>query len=367
MGPRILYVVRRGPPSVDTHVLSGLLVAPGAAEQAVLCFLDSAPPEVPDEIRVAELPATVVGRRGAPAAVVRAVGDVAAGLGVQLIHGIGAEAQLVAGPAARKARVASIWSQLGLGSWRDLRQLRAALTPAGAVLTYTGAGLAAQRRLPRGSRAQPVPLGVFMPEEPRRERCRRARSTLGIPQDAFVAARAGPVTQADASLAVFLEAGRTLCHARPMAHLLLPPAPRGHERAVIQAIETSAGALRAAERIHETGAADNDLAIYDAADVVAYDAAPDALPLGVLHAMAGGAAVVTADLPLVREWAEDRAEAVFVPPSDSETLALALLALADDPDQRETLALAGEARVRERADAGAMAAAAAAASEGVIR
>jgi hypothetical protein len=358
MPPRILYLLRNGPPSLESHLLTGLLSMPGAPQDAAICVLGASPPPAIAGATTVALPTALADRRGAPRAVVRAITDLAAGLGVRLIHSIGAEAQLVGGRAARRARVASVWSQVGVASWDDLRELRASLMSAHTVLAYTAVGLAAQRRLPRGARVRPVPLGVPIPPEPRGARNRRARSTLGIPADTFVAALAGPVARPDGVLASFLAAGRTLCHARAGAHLLVPAAARGTEREVGAAIQATAGALRGAGRIHELGAADDDLAVYDAADVVAYDAHPAALPLGVLFAMAAGAAVVAADRALVRELADDRAEAVFVPPGDAEALAVALLALADDPDQREVLALAGEARVRERGDATAMAAAA---------
>jgi len=355
---RTLYVIRQGPPSLEAAMLSGFLSLPAAAERAAVCLLRPvAPWPALAGAQVVAVPAPEGRRWSASGRVVRTVAQLARAVNATLIHSLGAEAQVVGGRAARRARLPALWSQLGVPSWGDWVHVSAAMASGGAVLTFAEAALGAQRRLPKGRRARRLSPGVGVPPGPRSARTRRARAALALPQEAIVAALAGPVCRPDAALATFLRAGSTLCHARPNAMLLLPAPKPGAERDVPAAIATHAGALRALDRIQTLPPELEEQLIYDAADIVSYDAHPRALPLGLLMAMAAGAAAVAVDQPMVREFADDRADAVFFPAGDAEALALILLALADDPDQRETLALTGEARARERHDAHDMAAA----------
>lgn len=354
---RTLYVIRQGPPSLEAALLSGLLSPPEAAGHAAVCLLRTvAPWPALAGAQVVAVPAPEGRRWSASGRTVRTVADLAKAVNATLIHSLGAEAQVVGGRAAKRAGLPALWSQLGVPTWGDWVHVSAAMASGGAILTFAQAALAAQRRLPKGRRARRLSPGVGVPAEARSARQRHARTALALPADGIVAALAGPVCHADDALATFLRAGSTLCHARPNAMLLLPAPKPGTERAVLAAIAAHAGPLRALDRVHTMPPELDERLIYDAADVVSYDAHAQALPLGLLMTMAAGAAAVAVDQPMVREFADDRAEAVFFPDGDAEALAVALLALADDADQRETLGLTGEARARERYDAMDMAA-----------
>jgi phosphatidylinositol alpha-mannosyltransferase len=67
----------------------------------------------------------------------------------------------------------------------------------------------------------------------------------------------------------------------------------------------------------------------------------------LLEAMAAGAAVVASDIDGYRDVARADAEALLVPPGDSDALARALRALLDDDDRRKELVAAGRARADE--------------------
>jgi hypothetical protein len=354
---RTLYVIRQGPPSLEAALLSGLLAAPDAPAHASVCLLRPvAPWPALAGAQVVAVPAPE-GRRWSPSGrVVRTVADLAKAVNATLVHSLGAEAQVVGGRAAKLAGIPSLWSQLGVARWGDLVHVSAAMAPGGAVLTYAAASQGAQRKLPGGRRTRLLSPGVPVASDARAARRRRARAALALPADAMIVALAGPVCRPDEPLATFLHAGASLCHARTDALLLLPTPKHGSEKAVLAAIALHAGPLRALDRIHTLPVELEERFLYDAADIVSYDAHPRALPLGLIMTMAAGAAAVACDRPMVREFADDRVDAVYFVPGDAEGLALVLLALADDPDQRETLALTGEARARERYDAMSMAA-----------
>jgi phosphatidyl-myo-inositol alpha-mannosyltransferase len=67
----------------------------------------------------------------------------------------------------------------------------------------------------------------------------------------------------------------------------------------------------------------------------------------LLEAMAAGAAVVASDIDGYRDVARADAEALLVPPGDSDALARALRALLDDDDRRKELVAAGRTRADE--------------------
>lgn len=354
---RTLYVLRDGPPSVEAALLGGLLDRESARSDAAVCLLRPVSPwPALAGARVFTVPAGAGRRAFPPRSVVGMVADVASTLGVKVVHSLGAESQVVGGRAARRAGVASVWSQLGVASWKDLVSLSAALARSDVVLAYSGASERAQRRLPGGRRCRRLAPGVVLPGGDREERRWRAREACGVPQDALVAALAAPTSAQEAELEGFLRAVSSLCHAREQAHVILPP-PVGVDRASLEAtVAWTAPTLAKLGRAHIAPALPDAAAVVcDAADLAVFSAHGTGLPLALLQAMAAEAAVIAVDTPLVREFVEPGEHAVLVPAGDHEALATALLALGDDQTLRSTLAAAGAELARERHDAAVMA------------
>jgi glycosyltransferase involved in cell wall biosynthesis len=74
----------------------------------------------------------------------------------------------------------------------------------------------------------------------------------------------------------------------------------------------------------------------------------DALPLGVLEAMAAGKPVIGSSVGGIPEMVEDGVTGLLVPPANEEALAIALASLICDPQRAKRFGLAGRQRVAER-------------------
>ena len=73
----------------------------------------------------------------------------------------------------------------------------------------------------------------------------------------------------------------------------------------------------------------------------------DGIPVVLMEAMACGVAVVSGDLPAIRELVQDRHSGRLVDGTDAPALAKVLAELAADPDERAQIALNGRGRVEE--------------------
>jgi glycosyltransferase involved in cell wall biosynthesis len=74
-----------------------------------------------------------------------------------------------------------------------------------------------------------------------------------------------------------------------------------------------------------------------AADIVAQPSIAEGLGLAVIEAMASGKAVLTTDIPGIREITIEEDVAVIVPAGDDRALAEALISLIDSEDLRNRL------------------------------
>ncbi|MDQ6779571.1 MAG: glycosyltransferase family 4 protein [Candidatus Eremiobacteraeota bacterium] len=83
---------------------------------------------------------------------------------------------------------------------------------------------------------------------------------------------------------------------------------------------------------------------YASAAVMAYPSLYEGFGLPILEAMAAGAPVIAADIPVARETGGDAA--VYVAPGDPRTLAAAIGSLLDDRERAEQLRALGQARAR---------------------
>lgn len=335
------------------HLVSHL---PRRAIEPSVCFLEDGP--VALRWRGAlRIRAQALGPAGKAPGLARAARELAAMIrtqGVQLVHAVGGVAQLAAGGAARIAGVPAVWTQPGVARWGRWRDVRAARSHARAIIVHSPAAERAQRRMLLFRRGcHHVAPGVSLPERLPEHRRRDARRLLGLPDDALLVASIGPLDDA-AAHERFLLAGASLCHARPLARLLIA-GTRGERRDTADGpVARRAEALGLRDR---TGFADpaHLARAFDACDIVFHGALGEPeVPVALLEAMAAGVAVVVEESPLVAETIVRDTTALVAPP-DHEALAARLLALADSPGHRAALATAGARIARERHDADAMA------------
>lgn len=139
---------------------------------------------------------------------------------------------------------------------------------------------------------------------------------------------------------VLLDAFARVLERVPAARLAL-----AGEGPLRRALEERARALGLGDRAAFLGQRDDVLALHRAARVVALPSEGEGLSNVLLEALASGTAVVTTDVPGVREVVTPDADALLVPPRDAAALAQALARALEDPALRERLAAAGRARV----------------------
>jgi glycosyltransferase involved in cell wall biosynthesis len=87
--------------------------------------------------------------------------------------------------------------------------------------------------------------------------------------------------------------------------------------------------------------------LVDACDIAAFSSRNEGMPNGVLECMAAGKAIVSSDLPGVRDAMGPLGAEVLVTPGDAEGFARILLALLRDSKRREALGEANRARIRD--------------------
>ncbi|HEY2374045.1 MAG TPA: glycosyltransferase [Gaiellaceae bacterium] len=168
----------------------------------------------------------------------------------------------------------------------------------------------------------------------------RVRESLGIPDDRFVVAWLGRMTEikrTDDLLRAF-----ALLRERRDAHLLLvgdgPLRPQ---------LEQLAAKLAVADRCHFVGYQSDIADFLQASDAVALTSANEGTPVSLIEALAAGKPVVTTDVGGVRDVVE-LDSGVVVQPGDIDAVADGLELLAGDPELRDRLGATGRGRVLER-------------------
>jgi glycosyltransferase involved in cell wall biosynthesis len=120
------------------------------------------------------------------------------------------------------------------------------------------------------------------------------------------------------------------------------------------ALRDRASALGIADRVRVVGAREDVLDVMAAADVFALSSDWEALPLVLVEAMIGGAAVVTTDVGGVTDIARDGDTALVVPPRDAAALTSAIARLLADDELRRRLAAAASSFVEVTCSPAAM-------------
>ncbi len=115
-----------------------------------------------------------------------------------------------------------------------------------------------------------------------------------------------------------------------------------HPEARVAFIGPGPALARQAPNILDVGEVDDDTrdAWYDAADILVLPSAFESWGLVVSEAWSASTAVVTSDIPVLRERVEDSGGGLAVP-RDPAVLATALGSLIDDPDRRRAMGAAG--------------------------
>ncbi len=274
---------------------------------------------------------------------------------INLLHSHNRYAHLIGRPAAALARspvVSSVHylTEDDLG-WRGATRRMLDHLSARALCTRIVCVSEAQRQvycraagLPSG-RAEVLRTGIdtrrFLPDPAARA---RVRLTLGIPESALVYVAVAVLRPAkrvnlllDALTRVRSRAGAS------RARLLVVGA--GPER---DALEAQAARLGLAETVCFLGLRADVPELLAAADIYVHPSQAEALPTGVLEAMAVGLPVVAADVGGVSEIVLDGETGWLVPPGDVEALAEAMLSLLDTT-RRAALGESGRRWVQQHA------------------
>jgi glycosyltransferase involved in cell wall biosynthesis len=175
-----------------------------------------------------------------------------------------------------------------------------------------------------------------------------ARSALGLPADAFVAAVLGRISTWKGQEVLVRALARPALREAGAVGLVAGSAWPGEERRERELAEL-ASAAGVGERLRMVGFRDDVETVLGAADVVVVPSTqPDPLPNSALEAGAAGRCVVAASHGGLPEIVRHGHTGVLVAPGDDDALAEALAELAADPVRRAALGAAAAERLRER-------------------
>jgi glycosyltransferase involved in cell wall biosynthesis len=191
------------------------------------------------------------------------------------------------------------------------------------------------------SRLSVIYNGVRLPAQPpSEERRRQARAQLGCPQDAFVVAYVGRVSQ-EKGVRHAIEA---LKSCPPRVHLLV--AGEGNDLEPSRALARSLGL---GERVHFLGYVSQPLTVFEAAHVAVVPSLwNEAFGRVVVEAMGCAIPVVATAVGGMQELFDDGVQGLFVPKADSAAIASALRRLLDDEGARRQMADAARALAVQR-------------------
>jgi glycosyltransferase involved in cell wall biosynthesis len=249
--------------------------------------------------------------------------------GADILHAFTQRAVILAGPAARMARVPLVWHVGGAEPGRSLNHLGALL--ADAVIAVSPSAAA---QLP--PRARPVIVSnaadpsAFDAVEPANEGVHLVCATRLTPEK---------------GVDVLLDAAALLKQDVPdLRVLVLGDTQAGHE-AYRAELTRQASRLGVAANVCFAGFVEQPFRRWAGARVYVQPSRTEGVPLAVAEAMASGLPVVATAVGGVPELLDRGRAGVLVPPNDVEALASAIKGLLDDPEGAARLAEAGRARV----------------------
>ena len=161
---------------------------------------------------------------------------------------------------------------------------------------------------------------------------REARSTLGVPDDAFAIGTVGGLTPKKGH-SVLVRAAARVVDSEPSARFVFVGLP-----AQPSAIEREIAAARLESHVLLAGYRPEAARLMRAFDVYCLPSLYEGMPISLLEAMALGVPSVVTSAGGVPEVVTDGVDALVVPPSDPGALADALVSLAHDDPLRAKLA-----------------------------
>lgn len=248
-------------------------------------------------------------------------------VGADLVHVFGQRGALMAGPAARLARVPMVWHVGGRETGRAINGLAA---------TVADAVLAVSRYAADGLPARAHPTVVQNAVDP------AAFGTYEAHLDADVVCAAR--LTAEKGVDVLVRAAVLLRERVPDLRVVIYGAPQtGHEsyRADLDALTHE---LDLAEVVRFAGPVDTPYALWAGARVYVQPSRQEGFGLAAAEAMASGLPVIASAVGGLVEVLDGGRVGVLVPPDDPRALAAAIERLLDDRPEAARLAEAGQAR-----------------------
>lgn len=153
------------------------------------------------------------------------------------------------------------------------------------------------------------------------------RAEISVPDDAFLLFSVGELNRNKNHETVI----RSLAQLNQKTiHYAI--AGKGDLRIYLEELATELGV---AEQVHLLGFRTDIAELYKAADVCCFPSIREGLGLAALEGMASGLPLIATDNRGVRDYAEDRVNAILCPPLDMHCFAKAVCTLADEPEKRQ--------------------------------
>jgi glycosyltransferase involved in cell wall biosynthesis len=240
--------------------------------------------------------------------------------------------QLYGGAAAALARVPATWYQVGTPSAGSRLERMAALLPARAILTCSGAGATAQGgvvpRRPVRVVYPGIALDRFDPDSVPTPR--EARQLVGLSEEGPVIGTVGRL-QRWKGMHLFIEALPSILKVHPRAHCVVIGERHDLEPGYLRSLQELVRTLGLAERVRLLEQRSSPLWI-QAMDVVVGVSENEPFGIVVVEAMALAKPVVAGNTGGPTEVITDGKDGVLVPYGDPGALARAVVQLLSDPD-----------------------------------
>jgi len=252
-----------------------------------------------------------------------------------VVHVNDQRGMVLAGPAARLARIPIVWHVHGVRPPMTLNRLGRLLATRTVALTEADAArLSAPRRKPAPDVVANAPAEAFFAVEP----------SPAVPPVVLTVGRLSPVKGIDVLMHAL---ARLRAEGRDVSAVVAGGEQAGYagHAAALHQLRDSLGLAQA---VRLAGHLDDTTGELARASVYVQPARWEGVPLAVLEAMAAGVPVVATDVGGIRDVIAPDVNGLLVPPDDPAALALAIGSLLDDADRAARLAAAGRRLTRER-------------------
>jgi glycosyltransferase involved in cell wall biosynthesis len=243
----------------------------------------------------------------------------------------------LAGPAARRAGIVSVWYQHNRPEFTSVFDWWAAVTDTSMIVANSQFTARLQRRI--NFRRQPIEV-VYPPIEPPQNQHDnlQTRKNLGFSEGDVVAllpARLQRWKGQDTAIRALASAARESPHLRL---LLAGGTLFGLEPQYKGELESLARKLGVTQSVRFAGHCEDLGSLYDACDLMLHTSRdPEPYGLVVAEARAHGCAIIASDAGAIPEQITHGQTGLLVPPNDSDALAAAMVRLARDKELRRNL------------------------------